>query len=432
MPVKYLGTARSENLRRESVGTNLNVRATVVGMKKNNRFRALILLASTLVVPAHLAAQSGGQFSIQKSVIAGGGGRSTAGAFDLTGTIGQSAAGTTSSGGSFQVTGGFWGGGSGAPVSNVAIGGRVTALLGQSVPGVVLTAAGTPQIIANTDAAGFYSLLGVGSGAYTVTPTKVGDINGISGLDAARVAQHVAGLIVLNANQQIAGDATNNGSLSGLDAARIAQTAAGLPNPGIVGQWKFVPASRSYPTVAGSISNEDYTAIIVGDVTGNWAAPIPRPGDEADRGSEITASKVTAAGERKVPDSKIVGIDLPGHAVGAGGSEVTIPISIGDTTGRGIVAYDFTLVFDADELRPASVPTDISGTLSSGWTIVYNAETPGRLRVTAYNTGALSGDGALLNLRFSMTEKSSGSAELKWSTFELNEGQVPLKASSRQ
>jgi hypothetical protein len=54
-----------------------------------------------------------------------------------------------------------------------------------------------------------------------------------------------------------AGDASNNGSLSGLDAARIAQTAAGLPNNGIAGQWKFVPAQRSYATVPGALTGEN-------------------------------------------------------------------------------------------------------------------------------------------------------------------------------
>ena len=49
-------------------------------------------------------------FDLLKSVIAGGGGRSSGGSPNVTlnGTIGQSAAGTTSSGGQFTVTDGFW------------------------------------------------------------------------------------------------------------------------------------------------------------------------------------------------------------------------------------------------------------------------------------------------------------------------------------
>ena len=57
------------------------------------------------------AAQSGGTFTITKSVIAGGGGRATGGVFTVDGTIGQSLAGTQSTGANFTLISGFWGGG---------------------------------------------------------------------------------------------------------------------------------------------------------------------------------------------------------------------------------------------------------------------------------------------------------------------------------
>ncbi|MEQ1606742.1 MAG: carboxypeptidase-like regulatory domain-containing protein [Pyrinomonadaceae bacterium] len=86
-----------------------------------------IILVSLLVAVASLSAfaQSGGIFEIKKSVIAGGGGNSVGGIFELDGTIGQSLAGVSSTGGEFQLTGGFWGG-SAAPIVNVSITGRVT------------------------------------------------------------------------------------------------------------------------------------------------------------------------------------------------------------------------------------------------------------------------------------------------------------------
>ncbi len=51
------------------------------------------------------------QFSITRYVIAGGGGESVGNTFDLTGTVGQAAAGPNSgsmSGGTFALVGGFW------------------------------------------------------------------------------------------------------------------------------------------------------------------------------------------------------------------------------------------------------------------------------------------------------------------------------------
>src|SRR2546422_1327220 len=52
--------------------------------------------------------QTSAQFDLSRNVIAGGGGSSSAGNFKVEGTVGQAAAGTTSSGGQFTATGGFW------------------------------------------------------------------------------------------------------------------------------------------------------------------------------------------------------------------------------------------------------------------------------------------------------------------------------------
>ncbi len=61
-------------------------------------------LSLSLIVPA----QSGGAFEITQSVVSNGGGQSDGGSFGLTGTTGQSLAGTNSTGGAFAVRGGFW------------------------------------------------------------------------------------------------------------------------------------------------------------------------------------------------------------------------------------------------------------------------------------------------------------------------------------
>jgi hypothetical protein len=312
-----------------------------------------------------------------------------------------------------------------------------TTPVGQSakfVPGVLLSAAGSIPANASTNASGAYALSGLGGGPYTVTPSKSGDVSGISGLDAARVAQHVAGLIVLTPNQQVAGDSTNNGSLSGLDAARIAQTAAGIPNNGITGQWKFLPASRSYANVAASLTNENYEAVLVGDVTGNWAPAAARPvSGEADR---VVARDVPGATDSSYPvldgfrlgGGDAVEIGVQADVAGARGSTVTVPLLVANTRGRGILAYDLELEFDPAVMRPAAVDSvGSAGTLSEGWTVVHNAETPGRIRVTGFSTGPLVGKGTLLNLRFEVIGENQVAGGLRWSSFQLNEGEVPVR-----
>lgn len=79
-----------------------------------------------LLLSPIVPAQSGGAFEITQSVIANGGGNSIGGSFDVTGTSGQSFAGTNSTGGGFGVRGGFWQGSFAPTAAMAAVSGRVT------------------------------------------------------------------------------------------------------------------------------------------------------------------------------------------------------------------------------------------------------------------------------------------------------------------
>ena len=67
-----------------------------------------IFFVMVLGLPALVAAQSGGTFTITRSVVAGGGDSSTGGTFVINGTIGEPVAGTISNGGTFSLGSGFW------------------------------------------------------------------------------------------------------------------------------------------------------------------------------------------------------------------------------------------------------------------------------------------------------------------------------------
>ncbi|MDJ0654434.1 MAG: hypothetical protein QNJ40_09795 [Xanthomonadales bacterium] len=70
---------------------------------------ALVALLLLLWCLSPLAQSSGGSFEITSSTLDAGGGRSEGGSFAVTGTIGQADASLQSaSGGTFQLTGGFW------------------------------------------------------------------------------------------------------------------------------------------------------------------------------------------------------------------------------------------------------------------------------------------------------------------------------------
>jgi uncharacterized protein (TIGR03437 family) len=276
------------------------------------------------------------------------------------------------------------------------------------VPGVMIAANGTPSASLTTGTNGVFQFTGLGSGAYTLTPSKTGDVNGITSFDAALVALHVVGASTLNSCQQVAGDASNNGALSSFDAALIAQAVVGIPNPAnFTGTWKFVPPARSYASLAGAQTNQNFDAVLVGDVSGNWS-----PG----------ASTLLPSSRFSFLEALQTNVSLP--AVNAiKGTTITVPVNVGDLTGMNVIAYDFDLMFDPTLLQPATTPYDAAGTLSSAFTITANATT-GRLRLSAFGTAALSGSGTLLKLTFNVIGAGT-TTNLTWQRFALNEDTLP-------
>jgi hypothetical protein len=146
------------------------------------------------------------------------------------------------------------------------------------VSGVNLSVTGTSQMSAISNSSGFYQLSGLTTGGnYMVAPSKTGNVNGITPFDATLVLRHVAaggvGANALSANQQLAADTNNSGTITPFDATQIlrfvaanAQTAA----TGQVGNWKFASAPRSYTALNNSLSNENYEAVLIGEINGDW------------------------------------------------------------------------------------------------------------------------------------------------------------------
>ena len=104
---------------------------------------------------ASVAAQSGGTFVIQKSVIAGGGGQTAGGTFALDGTITEPVAGTTSTGGSFELGSGFWGGGTTTTSSNATVSGRVLTSDGRGLRNATMSITDSNGVVRTTTTSSF-------------------------------------------------------------------------------------------------------------------------------------------------------------------------------------------------------------------------------------------------------------------------------------
>jgi glucose/arabinose dehydrogenase len=278
------------------------------------------------------------------------------------------------------------------------------------VSNVLISGSGSPNVSTTTAApgagAGTYILTGFGAGAYTVTPSKVGGVNGISSFDAARIAQHVAGIPPpLNANQLVAADASGNGVVSSFDAAQIAQWVVSGTG-GHTGQWKFQPVNRMYPSVTGNITGENYNAYLIGEVSGNWTNTGVRAaiGGGPEREATINAPQLR---------SQL-------------GKQIVIPIATEAIADKGIISYEFDLRYDPNVIQPEADPVDLAGTASRGLSAVVNANDPGLLRIAVYGAMPISANGVLLNLKFDAIGKAGSVSPLTWERIMFNEGEPKL------
>lgn len=130
-----------------------------------------------------------------------------------------------------------------------------------------------------TDELGYYQFAGLAENLnYTITPQKTGDIlsNTITSYDAALTAQMAFDVFPnITDEHRKAADVTKNGSIQMYDAAMIARYAVGLdPLPETcVGDWAFMPEFRTYLALNSSADDANFTAIVLGDVSGNWSSP---------------------------------------------------------------------------------------------------------------------------------------------------------------
>lgn len=291
------------------------------------------------------------------------------------------------------------------------------------VPGVLLSATGATTASTNTDALGSYLLDNlVSGGQYSVMPSKTGGVNGITAFDATLVLRCVAAGAgcALSNNQRLAADANNNGTISAFDATQILRfVAAGgaTINTGQVGNWKFTPAPRSYAAVSGLVPNENYEAVIIGEVNGNWTAPTSFAAAEADNSSAAQPQPIE--------------VSLPEKIMGAKDTIVVVPVAFANNGNKSLSAYNFVVSFDPSILEPDATAVDAIETASAGMNIVADADTPGKIGVAAAGAvGKINASKTLLKLRFKVVGAWRETTKLTFvqnseagkSVFEDNEG----------
>ncbi len=249
---------------------------------------------------------------------------------------------------------------------------------GTAVPGVALSLAGVGTFPATTGSNGTFALTSVPTGSYLLTPAKTDEANGISAFDASMVLQKAAGLISLSADETRAADVNRNGTVSAMDASYILEAAVGLiqvPFPGAGRIWDFLPDQRTYSLLNTNLSGQDFTAVLLGDVSGNWS-----PGGSF----APMVIQSGAAAFALIHDA----INISDH---------NTAWLLVKTTQPAIYGLDLSVSYD-----PALTLQEVrAGALGSNHTMACHSPAAGSARIAAASAMPVTGEGIMLELRFS-------------------------------
>ena len=318
------------------------------------------------------------------------------------------------------------------PTSSLS--GRVTYYSGESpatIGNVSISASGSVVKSTLTSTDGTYSMDDFGLGPYTITATKSGEVNGISSADASLALMYVSGLVDLNFNQRIAADVTGDGTVSAFDASRIARYAVGLGDTGLAGTWRFLPPSLAFSSMEGTMSGQDFVAVLIGDVTGDWTPlDLPISAKKQSLIDSISMRNIFGGSPAFLRKSSI--IPTVGKIDSDSGENISVPINIGDLASTGAYSFEMELKYDSELFAvDQRNPIDVLGTLSVNHRLAVNLNEPGIIRIAAFGTLPFTGNGELLRINLQTLEPARVMRPFEVIAFRLNETLI-LGSEKRQ
>jgi hypothetical protein len=229
---------------------------------------------------------------------------------------------------------------------------------------------------------------------YVFTPSKAkdSDFNAetIIAYDAALTLQASVGLIQLDSLQQKAADADQDLTITAYDAALIARYVVEYEDSGShVGAWIFDPQQKKYFDLNNEYFQQDFSAVIVGNVYGGWQYPysdsLPHP-----------------LIKNKLPIAIVEN------------NQVKIPIEI--ESGQRFLSFELQLTYPSDQLSLIKVQ---KSNLVSDFQFISHQQR-GKLNLILYGTQPLNCSGTLLNLLFNINNKLDESNLIKIERFQIN------------
>ncbi len=275
---------------------------------------------------------------------------------------------------------------------------------------MTLTLAGTMGGSTRSDGSGNYIFSSLVSGGnYTVVPTKAAlnpgadEINTVDVLGAQR---HYLDIAFLTGCRLTAGDVNGDSTVNTIDVIAIQRFYLGL-SAGIAGtgQYLFEPANRTYNNLVNSQSNQNYDALILGDV----ASPFTESVSDGEKGANPQFS------------GTIEGVALPNARVSESVGDFVVAVRVAPIDRKGqIVGFQGDFVFDQTIVSFQDAPVQKAGLTGGNWNVSGNV-LPGSgpirtLRISAYSNDfiPLEGSGTLFELRMVRIGKEGQSTPLAW------------------
>ena len=172
------------------------------------------------------------------------------------------------------------------------------------------------------------------------------------------------------------------------------------------------PTSRTYTSVTGNLTGEDYVGLLMGDVSGNW-------------------NNTGARGPQSGGSEREIIVNFPDKLT-ASGKEIVVPVNVDGIANKGVISYEVDLRYDPLSIEPAADPVDIAGTVSRGLIAVTNTSEPGLLRVVLYGPMPIEENGVLLNLKFTAIGAMGSVSPLSFERIMFNEGEPRVTAVDGQ
>jgi len=264
---------------------------------------------------------------------------------------------------------------------------------GNPVSGVKVDFDNGTQVSTFTNGKGEYSFPDLPKGASEIIPGKSAgeDVNqnSISAYDAALVARDAVGISTLTSQQRSLADVDTDGDVSLRDAAFILRFAVGIRSDtgSKAGEWIFSPEKRTYVNRTTNLSNQDFTALLMGDVDGNWV----QPGEVRGNSSEFTETGLIR--DVDIMNKKLVKVNVIADAE------------------MNILSADMHLKYNKDIIKLKNIKkTD----LTADFRMAYNDKDADGVKIALFcTTNRRIKDGtALFEITFEILDSSKNNAQV--------------------